>query len=208
MFYDVRTLDLRPHSVPEVERRLAAALEERRILSTLAACFHTEIGPLNQIVQIWEYEDLAERERHLADDTAASGSGEFVIAERSEVFVPFAISPRITPGAPGPFFEIRTYTYADGDLPKIVTAWEAALPERLALGPLVVVGSSERGGVNKLLHIWPYRSLDERWELRRRIREAGAWPPLAVARKRGLAEYTLLHMENKIALPSVYSPLQ
>ena len=209
MIHEVRTYDVRPHSVPEVERRLEKACEEAIRRSDLVASFHTEIGPLNQVIQIWSYGDVAERERVRAGTSEAGAViGEFVVQERTDDIVPFAISPDIKPGTVGPFFEVRTYRYADGDVPKIVRAWEAALPARLALGPLVLVGSSESGGVNTLLHIWPYRTLDERWELRRTLREAGVWPPLVVARRQGLPEYELLHMENKIVVPAAFSPLR
>jgi hypothetical protein len=207
MIYDVRTYDLRPHSVAEVEKRLGEAYERRTGGPELAASFHTEIGPLNQIVQIRPHASLEER----ASAEAASwfpDVGEFVVGERSQLFVPFAISPELRPGTVGPFFEVRTYRYADGDLPKIVAAWEVALPGRLEWGPMVGVWHSEGEGVNTLMHIWPYASLDARWELRAKIREAELWPPMAVARRHGLPGYKLLHMENKIVVPSAFSPLQ
>src|SRR5262245_12274018 len=113
MIYEVRTYDLLPHSVPEVERRLGEAYRERAKISELAASFHTEIGPLNQIVQIWPYRDVADRERlgSIASQEDLAGIAEFVVEERSEVFVPLAISPEMRPGTLGPFFEIRTYRY-------------------------------------------------------------------------------------------------
>jgi hypothetical protein len=45
---------------------------QRRILGNLIGYFHTEIGELNQVVHLWGYESLAERERRralLAADT-------------------------------------------------------------------------------------------------------------------------------------------
>src|SRR5688500_10347635 len=102
MIYEVRTYDLRPHSVPEVERRLGEAYEARKKLSELAASFHTEIGPLNQVIQIWPYRDLAERERICSAASKTSGwpprIGEFVVEERADIFVPLAISPEMKPG--------------------------------------------------------------------------------------------------------------
>jgi len=53
MIYEVRTYDLQPHSIPEVEKRFGEAYEYRKKVSPLAAFFHTEIGPLNQIIHIW-----------------------------------------------------------------------------------------------------------------------------------------------------------
>ena len=65
MIYEVRTYDLQPRSLPEVIKRFGAGYEERKTLSELAGFFYSEIGPLNQIVHIWPYEDLAERDRQL-----------------------------------------------------------------------------------------------------------------------------------------------
>ena len=202
MIYDVRTYNLRPHTVPEAEQRLGKSLLDST--RNLAASFHTEIGPLNQIVQIWKFDELADRERV----PAACGIDDLVIDERSDLFAPFAISPELTPRKVGPFFEMRTYTYASGDLPKMITAWEAALPGRLEWGPIVGVWHSQVEGANTLLHIWPYESLDARWQLRKKVRETGLWPPLAFARNHGLPEYKLLAMENKIVVPATFSPLQ
>ncbi len=40
MIYEVRTYDLKPHSVPEVEKRFGEAYEFRKTLSPLAAFWH------------------------------------------------------------------------------------------------------------------------------------------------------------------------
>ena len=63
MIYEIRTYDIKPGSLPEVEKRFAEAYEHRKKHSLLAAFFHTEIGPLNQIIHIWPYKDLEERAR-------------------------------------------------------------------------------------------------------------------------------------------------
>ena len=46
---------------------------QRRILGRMVGYYHTEIGELNQIVHLWAYEDLNEREQRraalLADPT-------------------------------------------------------------------------------------------------------------------------------------------
>ena len=55
MIYEVRTYDLKPRAVPEVEKRFGEAYEKRKKHSELAAFWHTEIGPLNQIVHVWPY---------------------------------------------------------------------------------------------------------------------------------------------------------
>ena len=61
MIYEVRTYGLRPGSIPEVEKRFAEALPHREKYSKLGALWHTELGPLNQIVHVWPYESLDQR---------------------------------------------------------------------------------------------------------------------------------------------------
>ncbi|MBI4207130.1 MAG: NIPSNAP family protein [Betaproteobacteria bacterium] len=212
MIYEVRTYDLKPHSLPEVEKRFGEAYEKRKKYSELAAFWHTEIGPLNQIIHVWPYKDLEERSRIRAaavkDGVWPPKTSEFMLSQRSDIMIPFAISPEIKPGKVGPYFEMRTYTYASGELPKIVKAWEKAIPARLQFGPVTAIWYSELGGLNKFVHIWPYPTLDARVETRKKAQAAGAWPPSVVVKKEGLEEYRLLAQENKIVMPSAFSPLQ
>lgn len=212
MIYELRTYDLKPKALPEVERRFGEAYEKRKRYSEMAAFWHTEVGPLNQILHVWPYRDLAERDRIRAE-AVKDGSWppkiqEFVLAMRSEIMIPFPFSPQLKPARVGPFFEMRTYTYVPGELPKILRIWEEAMPARLAYGPVTALWYSELGGLNKFVHIWPYRSLNERTEIREKTRAAGIWPPSEVAEKKTGASYQLLAMENKILVPAAFSPLQ
>jgi len=210
MIYEVRTYDLKPHSVPEFEQRFGEAYVKRRKYSELAAFWHTEIGPLNQVIHVWPYADVAEREKVRAaavrDGVWPPKASEFVMAQRVDIMEPFPFSPPLKPGKMGPFFEIRSYTPAPGDMPKLAQAWVKALPRRLEFGPLCAVWHCELGGVNRFVHIWPYPSLDARADIRGRAQAAGAWPPSA--QKLGTPPYHLLNMENKIVMPAAFSPLQ
>ena len=212
MIYEVRTYDLKPHSLPEVEKRFGEAYEKRKKYSELAAFWHTEIGPLNQIIHVWPYKDLEERARIRAaavkDGAWPPKTSEFMVNQRSDIMVPFSVSPELKPGKMGPYFEMRTYTYASGELPKFVQLWEKALPSRLKVGPLCAVWYSELGGLNKFVHIWPYPTLDARNETRKKAQDTGMWPPSVVAKKEGLPVYQLLAQENKILMPAAFSPLQ
>ena len=212
MIYEMRTYHVKPGSLPEVEKRFGEAYEKRKKLSAMAAFWHTEIGPLNQIVHIWPYKDLAERERTRADSLKIDGwppkIGEFLLEQRTDIMIPFAISPELKPGKIGPYFEMRTYTYANGELPLIMKLWESALPERLKFGPVCAAWYSELGGLNKFVHIWPYQTLNQRNEIRDKAKAAGAWPPSVKAIKEGGRGYNLLAQENKILMPAAFSPLQ
>lgn len=210
MIYEMRTYDIKPRSLAEVEKRFGEAYEKRKKYSELGAFFHTEIGPLNQIIHIWPYKDLEERTKirtaAVNDKVWPPNIGEFLVTMRSEIFMPFDVSPPMTPAKLGPYFEMRTYTHKAGDLPKLRKVWETAVPERLKFSPLTAAWYSELGGLNKFVHIWPYPSLDARNEVRAKTQAAGVWPPSA--EKLGLPGYELVHQENKIVMPSAFSPLQ
>ena len=53
MLYDFHTYDLKPRTVAELEERVAEVLPTRLEISPLGGFWHTEAGPLNQIIHIW-----------------------------------------------------------------------------------------------------------------------------------------------------------
>jgi hypothetical protein len=48
MIYEMRTYDLKPRSLPEVEKRFGEMYQKRRKYSELAAFWHTEAGRAGQ----------------------------------------------------------------------------------------------------------------------------------------------------------------
>jgi hypothetical protein len=205
VIYEIRTYGLAPGSVAEVEKRFGEAYEYRKKYSELTAFWHSEIGPLNEIVHVWGYRDLAERAR-IRSEAAKDANwppkiGEFVRSMRSEIVVPFSFLPEVRPGKLGPVFELRYYTLKPGMLPEVAKGWEAKIPERVKLSPLVLAGGVEFGRANGFVHIWAYSSLDQRMKTRAEAVAGGVWPPPG-GRDR------LLTQENKILLPSSFSPLQ
>lgn len=205
MIYEIRTYRLTPGSVVEVEKRFGEAYEYRKKYSPLLAFWHTEIGPLNEIVHVWPYADLAERARvrgeAAKDPNWPPKIQEFIVAMQSEVVVPFSFLPEVRPGSMGPMFEMRYYTIKAGTLPDLVKRWESKIAERMKLSPVVLAGHVEFGEANRFIHIWAYKSLDQRLAIREQARQAGVWPPPGGAG-------TLITMANKILMPAAFSPLQ
>ena len=206
MIYEFRTYNCKPGSMPEVLKRWEAAYPHRKQYSELAAFFTTEIGPLNQIIHVWPYKDLAERakvrEAASKDPNWPPKCAEFYERMDAEIYIPFPFGPELKPGKLGPVFEMRLYfVKADGGMKGTLERWEKQLPKRTAISPLAFVGHTELGPYNKYIHIWPYPSLDERARIRKHAVDTGAWPPPGGAG-------TLVSQENKILLPSAFSPLQ
>jgi hypothetical protein len=106
------------------------------------------------------------------------------------------------------FFEMRTYTYAPGELPTMIKNWENAVGVRLQFGPVCAIWYSELGALSKFVHIWPYQTLDQRADIRKKSHDTGMWPSSVKAVKEGGRAEGLLAQENKIRMPSAFSPLQ
>jgi hypothetical protein len=204
MIYEFRTYTLKPGATPEVEAMFAENLPHREKFSKLTAFWHTEVGPLNQIIHVWEYKDVLERVR-IREESAKDPHwpppiGKYIAGMESEIFFPFPGSPELKPGSNGPVYEMRSYIVKPGTLPKM---WELArekLPERETLSPLTCMMYTDSGPLNKFMHIWAYKSMDERMAIRGKAVETGKWPPAT-------REF-LVTMENKIMLPASFSPLQ
>lgn len=209
MIYEVRTYDLKPRSQPEFLKLFGEAYEKRRQFSELAAFWTTEIGPLNQVIHVWPYKDLAERDRIRAA-AIASGSwppnnAEFIVAMRSEIMLPWPDSPLLPKGDHGPYFEMRTYTINPGDQPKVRKAWEKPLAARVKISPVIALWFSELGALNKFVHVWPYKSLDERVAVRKQALASGLWPPTPGP---GADHYASVAQETKILVAAPFSPLK
>jgi len=99
----------------------------------------------------------------------------------------------------GNVYEMRTYTYAPGDIPKVLEAWAKAIEAREKFSPLAACWTSELGGLNKFVHTWVYKDLNERARVREESRRpGGAWPPQAGVRP--------IRQENKLLIPAAFSP--
>jgi hypothetical protein len=94
MIYEVRTYTLRAGSVAEFEERYAKRLPARLKHSKLGAFWHTEFGPLNQVIHVYPYDDLNQRaavRTALAKDperNALPGGQDLIVGQESEIVIP------------------------------------------------------------------------------------------------------------------------
>src|SRR2546427_8501731 len=179
MIYEVRTYTLRPGAVAEFEECFAKRLALREKHSKLGAFWHTEFGPLNQVIHVYPYDDLQQRTAvrdALAKDTARAqipSGREFVVAQESEIMnpAPFMHALGSRNYGTGNVYEMRTYTFAPGDMPKVLEAWAKAIPDREKFSPLAASWTSELGGLNPVVHTWADKDLNEPARGREEARE-------------------------------------
>ena len=203
MIVEMQTILLKPKSQKLVEQRFEQALPARNKLSRLAAFWHTEVGTLNQIILMWPYASLAERERIQAEATRLPDwppdFREFSFAEESTILVPTPFSPPLEPRKLGNLYEIRSYTYRSGSIPAVIERWSNMMDERLKLSPLAGCWYSDIGPLHRWVHIWPYADAAERERIRAEAVARRIWPP-------DTTEF-MLKMENILAVPAPFSPL-
>jgi len=204
MIYEVRTYTLKPGGVAQFENNFAEALPHREKYSKLGAFWHTEIGPLNQVIHVWPYENLGERTqvREYAgnDPNWPPKSDGLILNMESEIFTPAEfMRPMGGDQALGDIYEMRIYTYQPGTMGEVLKRWGAAIPHREEFSPLAAGMYTELGGLNKWIHVWPYKDLEERNKIREEASATPHWPPPT-------REF-LVKQENKICVPSAFSPM-
>ena len=205
MIYEVRTYTLKPGSVAKFEENFAAALPHREKYSKLGAFWHTEIGPLNQVIHVWPYESVEERNsiREVAGkdpNWPPKNDPDMYVSMNSEIFNP---APFMRPlggdQALGSIYEMRSYTYQVGSINKVIDIWADAVPAREEFSPLAAAMYTDVGGLNKWVHIWAYEDLDQRNNVRAEASKTSTWPPPT-------REF-LVSQETKIMVPSSFSPM-
>jgi hypothetical protein len=188
-----------PKALPRIDTYMQGAGR-----GTLRACFVAEIGALNEAMVIREFADdaqrLAERERINVEGNPF-GIGDLINGMTIETHTLFPFLAPIASGESGPFFEVRTYTLRSSGLAPTIAAWEAAVPARAKLSPLAAAMYALEGGAPRFTHIWPYKSLNERTQVRAAAIEQGVWPP------KGGPDH-ILTMRSSIYLAAPFSPLR
>ncbi len=198
--YDVTLIKVRPGTHPQALAVLGKGLAAD---PALLACWSCDIGSVNQIMIIRNAGDAgATLDARLAAQHAASplGIGEYIVGMAMDTYASFDFIPPMRPGAFGPCYEVRSYVLKPGSLAPVIDVWRKAVPARMAISPVLAVMTSVTGSAMRLLHIWPYKTFDERARLRSKAVAEGVWPPPG-------GPTHLASQQVDIYLPASFSPL-
>jgi hypothetical protein len=205
MIIEMRTYTLKPGTLIEAEKRFGEALPIREKHGKLAAFWHTEVGPLNQIIHVWAYDSFEHRSAVRGAAMKESGwpppISEFITDMKNEIFHPAPFSPPLEPRQVGPLFEIRQYTLTPGSIPGLIERWSEKIEGRQKFSPLIAGMYSEFGALNKWVHIWAYKDANERNSVRTAAAATGQWP----ARN---PPGVVVKQENAFVMPSAFSPIR
>jgi hypothetical protein len=94
--------------------------------------------------------------------------------------------------------EFRTYRLKPGSVPQAEERFGQALPARTKLSPLAAFWHTEVGPLNRIIHVWPYASFEERTRIRAEGQKLEGWPP-------NIREF-VEEQESEIFIPAPFSP--
>jgi NIPSNAP protein len=211
MIYELRTYTLVPGKQNEY-LRLAADVS-RKIrgddYGKLEGYWSTEFGTLNQLVHLWSYQDLNERDRLRAELAKHERwQKEYIpqirplmLAQENKILS--AQLPLKRPESDGNIYELRTYRTPVGRAGEWLGHFKAIMPVREKYSRNVGVFQTEMGQLNEVVHLWAYRDLNDRAATRAKAVQDPEWQAF-------LAKATpiLIEMKSIILNPAVHSPLK
>ena len=199
--YDVTLATIRPGTHPQ-----ALAAIEKTLTDDLGllACWYCDIGALNRLLIIRKSADAAKViENRFAALSARNplGIGEFITDLSLDTYASFDFMPPLRPGAHGPCYEVRSYVLKPDGLAPTIELWRKSVPGRVSVSPVLAAMVAVTGAAIRFMHIWPYKSCDERARLREKAVADGVWPPPG-------GPGHLVSQQADIYLPAAFSPLR
>ncbi|HEY0210638.1 NIPSNAP family protein [Acerihabitans sp.] len=145
----------------------------------LLGVWQSEIGALFQIVLLRSWpNEAAQREAHEQRLLVADGMGIRPGESISyECFSKFPFLPEVTSPPQGKVFELRTYYLRPGGLTPTLKGWEKALKPAQEYTSHLVINMYASDGLDRIIHLWSFDSLEQRAELRAKYYALNLWPP-------------------------------
>jgi hypothetical protein len=169
----------------------------------------SEIGHLNQVMHLWSYKDLNERER-LRGELAKNQrwNNEYIPAIRpnlirQEVRLLNAVKAPVAPASTPNIYELRAYRTKPGGARPWVGLFTKALEVREKYSKICALWITEAPQPNEVCHIWAYKDLNTRAQVRSESTKDPGWQSFL----KEAAQY-LEEMQSTIMVPAAHSPLK
>ena len=211
MIYELRTYTLVPGTQGqylEHNRETGRAVRGDRY-GTLVGSWTTEIGPLNQFVHLWSYPSFEERTR-LRGELAKNRDWTegylpkirpLLVAQENKLLS--EVLPLQPPADAGHVYELRTYRTHVGKAPEWLGHFRAIMPVREKYSRRVGLWQTEVAQLNEVVHLWAYRDLNHRAEVRGSAVKDPEWQKFLAASAPLLAE-----MRSVALVPAPSSPMK
>ncbi len=211
MIYELRTYTVRQGTLPDTIKNASTLSREIRgdNYGKLEGYWSTDNGPLNQVMHQWSYTDLNERARlraELAKNTR--WVNEYIPASRANLvrqdirLLDGIVTPKEPASTPN-IYEFRNYRTKPGAVRQWAGLMTKVLPAREKYSKIVGLFVTEAPQVNEACHIWAYKDLNHRAQVRA---EAVKDPDFAAFLKEAAPLLDEMHSTIMIAAP--HSPLK
>jgi hypothetical protein len=211
MIYELRTYTVKQGTLPDVVKAASTVSRDIRKddYGKLEGYWSTDIGPLNQVMHLWSYKDLNDRERLRGELAKNPRWG----SEYIPLIRPHLIRQDIrllngqvginAPASTPNVYEFRNYRTKPGAVRQWAELMKKVLPSREKYSKIVGLWITEAPQVNEACHIWAYRDLNHRAQVRA---EAVKDPDFSTFLKE--AAPLLDEMHSTIMVPAPHSPLK
>ncbi|CAH1270288.1 NIPSNAP3A [Branchiostoma lanceolatum] len=214
--YELRTYSIRPDCFGEFLKLSDDNMHMRMEHSKLIGYWRTELGGINEVVHIWEYDSFSHRaavRQALAKDPEWASKYfskilPMLVKQENAAMHLMPWSEQKVPSKAGGVYELRSYLMAadqqwQDPLRRAILAAEKA---KLVPCELLGVYQSEFGQYNRVYQLWfndGFQALDARQEARKKVFEH----PELIAAGTELVPF-VQGMEIKALLPCSFSPMQ
>ncbi|MBX9589202.1 MAG: NIPSNAP family protein [Hyphomonadaceae bacterium] len=211
MIYELRTYTVRQGTLPEVVKAASTVSRDIRKddFGKLEGYWHSDIGPLNQVMHMWSYADLNERARLRAELARnPRWNSEYISLIRPHVMrqdirlltsVVGPAAPERTPNV----YELRNYRTKTGAVRQWADHLVKALPVRERYSKIVGLWITEAPQPSEVCHVWAYTDLNHRAQVRAEATKDSAWAQFLKETAPLIEE-----MHSTIMIPAVHSPLK
>jgi hypothetical protein len=211
MIYELRTYTLMPGKQAEylkLNQEVGRPIRGDKF-GKLEGSWTTEFGLLNQFVHLWSYASLDERDRLRAElsrneDWTKSYTPRIrpmLVAQENKILsAQQSLKP---PVEAGHVYELRWYRTQVGRAGEWIGHFKAIMPVREKYSKNVGLWQTEMGQLNEVVHLWAYRDLNHRTDVRAQVLKDPEWQVFL-----GKTAPLLLEMRSVILNPAPASPMR
>ncbi len=211
MIYELRTYTVRPGTVQDVAKAAGTIAQDirRNDYGKLEGYWITDIGPLNQVMHLWSYKDLNERQRLRGELGKLPRWGSEYLAVikahliRQDVRLLNCVVGPFAPASVGNVYELRNYRTRAGAAAEWAQLITGALDARQKYSKIVGLWTTEAPQPNEVCHIWAYPDLNARAAARAAALKDPAWQAFIKQSSPLLEE-----MYSTIMMSAAHSPLK
>lgn len=146
----------------------------------LLAGLRMEVGRLGRLLVLRGFDDAGQRAAEcdrMAAAPTSPGDAAIVTGCRREAYTQMPFLSPLAPIRGFPLYEIRRYELRADGLDPTIRAWEQAMKPAKAYTRHLLTCMYAAGNPPRIVHIWGFRSFEERMALRAAHYARGTWPP-------------------------------